>query len=82
MLSRSLERNPSASRFFLNRSFRLFPAAAASVLLLSALDDLFGFYVGFEASFAWTDTVLNVLMLKVTSTGLCGRRPLRVSPPH
>ncbi|MBR0685321.1 acyltransferase [Bradyrhizobium manausense] len=70
VLSRSLERNPSAVRFFRNRVFRLLPAAAATVLLLSALHALFGFYVGFEASFAWTNVILNALLIKSDINGV------------
>jgi len=70
VLARSLERNSSAVRFFRNRVFRLLPAAAATVLLLSALHALFGFYVGFEPSFAWTNVILNALLIKSDINGV------------
>nr|WP_276576236.1 acyltransferase [Bradyrhizobium zhengyangense] len=70
VLSRSLDRNSSAIRFFRHRAFRLLPAAAGTVLLLSTLHALFGFYVGFEASFAWTNIVLNALLIKSDINGV------------
>src|ERR1043165_724769 len=48
VLARSLERDSTPLTFFRNRVYRLLPAAAASVLLISALYWQFGFYVGFR----------------------------------
>lgn len=70
VLARSLDRHSSVVRFFRNRVFRLLPAASATVLLLSALHELFGFYVGFEASFSWTNIVLNALLIKSDINGV------------
>src|SRR5262249_44952252 len=50
-LARSFENNSDPIRFLRNRLFRLFPAAAATVALLTMLYWKFGFYVGFRASF-------------------------------
>src|SRR5262245_52351945 len=47
VLTRSLENDPNPLRFFRHRVFRLLPAAAAVVLLLTLLHYSFGFYIGY-----------------------------------
>ena len=69
VLARSLDANPDPVRYFRNRFFRLFPAAIAVVGLLAALYDLFGIYVGFEASFDPLNVVLNMLMIRSDING-------------
>jgi peptidoglycan/LPS O-acetylase OafA/YrhL len=64
VLARSLETNSDPVRFLRNRVFRLFPAAAATVALLTVLYWKFGFYVGFRASFDPVNVVLNMLMIR------------------
>src|ERR1700739_3826952 len=64
VLARSLEQNPSPVAFFRNRVFRLLPAAAATVLLFSALYWRFGFYVGYLASFSPLNVALNASMIR------------------
>jgi peptidoglycan/LPS O-acetylase OafA/YrhL len=70
VLARSLDRDASPARYFLSRLFRLLPAAAATVLLLSALHWCFGFYVGFEAPFDWANIILNALMIRSDINGV------------
>jgi exopolysaccharide production protein ExoZ len=70
VLARSLQRNPSPAAFFRNRFFRLFPAAAATVLLLAALYWLFGFWVGFRGEFDPFNVLLNALMIKSDINGV------------
>jgi exopolysaccharide production protein ExoZ len=81
VLARSLDSNPDPVRFFRHRLFRLFPAAAAAIALLSALHWQFGTYVGFEASFDPVNVILNMLMIKSDINGVmwsmtveCARR--------
>lgn len=64
VLARSLDSNSDPVRFLRNRLFRLFPAAAATVALLTVLYWKFGFYVGFRASFDPVNIVLNMLMIR------------------
>ena len=64
VLARSLDNNSDSVRFLRNRLFRLFPAAAASVALLSVLYWKFGFFVGFRASFDPANVILNMLMMR------------------
>jgi peptidoglycan/LPS O-acetylase OafA/YrhL len=64
VLARSLDGNPDPVRFLRNRLFRLLPAAAATVALLTVLYWKFGFYVGFRASFDPINVVLNMLMIR------------------
>jgi peptidoglycan/LPS O-acetylase OafA/YrhL len=64
VLARSLENNSDPVRFLRNRVFRLFPAAAATVALLTVLYWKFGFYVGFRASFDPINVILNMLMIR------------------
>jgi exopolysaccharide production protein ExoZ len=64
VLARSLENNSDPVRFLRNRLFRLFPAAAATVALLTVLYWKFGFYVGFRASFDPVNVILNMLMIR------------------
>src|SRR5215469_805262 len=47
VLARSLQKNASPLAFFRNRLFRLFPAAACTVFLLTILFYRYGFAVGF-----------------------------------
>lgn len=70
VLARSLEVDPSAFRFFRNRIFRLFPAAAGTVALLTVLYWFFGFFVGYKASFDPLDVVLNSLMIRSDINGV------------
>jgi peptidoglycan/LPS O-acetylase OafA/YrhL len=71
VLARSLDNNPSPLTFFRNRIFRLFPAAASTVLLLTVLFYRNGFYVGFPgASFDWLNVVLNALMIRSDINGV------------
>lgn len=70
VLARSLERDPAPGRFFRNRLFRLLPAAAATVLLLTVLHEHFGFYVGFEASFDWMNVLLNAILIRSDINGV------------
>ncbi|WP_426419507.1 acyltransferase family protein [Bradyrhizobium genosp. A] len=69
VLARSLDRNPNPSRFFINRLFRLLPAAASTVLLLTFLHWRFGFVVGFEASFDALNVLMNALMIRSDING-------------
>jgi peptidoglycan/LPS O-acetylase OafA/YrhL len=64
VLARALENNSDPVRFLRNRVFRLFPAAAATVALLTVLYWKLGFYVGFRASFDPINVVLNMLMIR------------------
>ncbi|QPF93789.1 acyltransferase family protein [Bradyrhizobium commune] len=70
VLARSLDRNPNPGRFFLNRLFRLLPAAAATIVLLTLLHWRFGFYVGFEGSFDALNVFLNALMIRNDINGV------------
>ena len=71
VLARSLHNNPSALAFFRNRLFRLFPAAASTVLLLTALFYCYGFYVGFPgAAYDWSNVILNALMIRSDINGV------------
>ena len=69
VLARSLERDSAPLTFFGNRVYRLLPAAAASVLLISALYWQFGFYVGFLPSFDALNIILNALMIRSDING-------------
>jgi peptidoglycan/LPS O-acetylase OafA/YrhL len=64
VLARSLENNPDSIAFFRSRILRLFPAAAATVLLLSALYWQFGFFLGYRASFDILNILLNALLIR------------------
>ncbi|MET4390675.1 exopolysaccharide production protein ExoZ [Bradyrhizobium sp. F1.4.3] len=64
VLARSLARNDDIIEFLRHRIFRLFPAAIATVLLLTALHEAFGFYHGFEPDFSPLNVILNALMIK------------------
>jgi peptidoglycan/LPS O-acetylase OafA/YrhL len=71
VLARSLDAGrQSTVRFFRNRVFRLFPAAIAVVLLLTALHYQFGFYVGYEGDFSPANVLLNMLLLKSDINGV------------
>jgi exopolysaccharide production protein ExoZ len=70
VLARSLHNNPSILAYFRNRAFRLFPPAAATVLLLTALFYRFGFFVGFRGSFDWPNVVLNALLIRSDINGV------------
>ena len=50
--------------------FRLFPAAAFVVALLSVLHWQFGFYVGYEASFDPVTVILNLLLIRSDINGV------------
>jgi peptidoglycan/LPS O-acetylase OafA/YrhL len=64
VLARSLEANSDSARYFRNRFFRLFPAGAVSVALLTALYFSIGFYTGYKPSFEPINVLLNMLMIK------------------
>jgi exopolysaccharide production protein ExoZ len=70
VLARSLHNNPSPLAYFRNRLFRLFPAAASTVLLLTALFYRYGFFVGFQGSFDWPNVILNALMIRSDINGV------------
>ncbi len=70
VLARSLENDPGLAAFLRSRIFRLLPAAAATVLLLTALHWRFGFFVGYEASFDPLNVVLNALMVRNDINGV------------
>jgi exopolysaccharide production protein ExoZ len=70
VLARSLQQNSSPAAFFRSRFFRLFPPAAATVLLLAALYWLFGFWVGFRGEFDLFNVLLNALMIKSDINGV------------
>jgi peptidoglycan/LPS O-acetylase OafA/YrhL len=70
VLARSLQNDPNPLRFFRHRVFRLFPAAAGAVLLLTFLHSAFGFYVGYLTSFDLLDVVLNALMIRSDINGV------------
>ncbi len=70
VLSRSLENNPNPLTFFRSRIFRLVPAAAATVFLLSGLYWQFGFFVGYRTSYDWTNILLNALMVRSDINGV------------
>jgi exopolysaccharide production protein ExoZ len=64
VLARSLEKNPDPSDFLRHRVFRLLPAAATVVLLLTFLYFQFGFFVGYQPRFDFTNVLLNALMIR------------------
>jgi peptidoglycan/LPS O-acetylase OafA/YrhL len=70
VLARSLQNDPNPLRFFRHRVFRLLPAAAAVVLLLTFLHYRYGFYVGYLTSFNPLDVVLNALMIRSDINGV------------
>ncbi len=70
VLARSLHNDPSPTAFFRHRVFRLLPAAAAVVLLLTFLHHRFGFYVGYLASFDALNVALNAVMIKSDINGV------------
>ena len=70
VLARSLHNNPSPSAFFRNRLFRLLPAAASTVLLLTVLFYQYGLSVGFRGSFDWPNVILNALMIRSDINGV------------
>jgi peptidoglycan/LPS O-acetylase OafA/YrhL len=69
VLARSLDANPDPVRFVRNRIFRLVPAAAAVVALLTFLHWRFGIFVGYEGNFAPANVILNMLMIKSDING-------------
>ncbi len=70
VLARSLHNSPSPRAYFRNRLFRLFPAAASTVLLLTALFYRYGFFVGLRGSFDWPNVILNALMIRSDINGI------------
>ena len=70
VLARSLHNNPSPPAYFRNRIFRLVPAAASTVLLLTILFYRYGYYVGFKGSFEWPNVILNMLMIRSDINGI------------
>jgi peptidoglycan/LPS O-acetylase OafA/YrhL len=69
VLARALERNPEPVTFLRHRAFRLFPAAIVTVLTLTALHSMFGFFVGFKPSFDWLNVVANALLIRSDING-------------
>jgi exopolysaccharide production protein ExoZ len=69
VLARSLQRDTAPLTFVRNRVFRLVPAAAASVLLLTILYWQFGFHVGFQTHFDPVNVLLNALMIRSDING-------------
>ena len=67
VLARSLANDPNPVSFLRHRLFRLFPAAAAVVLLLHFQ---FGFFVGYEARFDPLNVLLNALMIRHDINGV------------
>jgi exopolysaccharide production protein ExoZ len=63
VLARSLANDSNPVDFLWHRVFRLFPAAAAVVLLLTFLYFQFGFSVGYKAQFDTLNVILNALMI-------------------
>jgi exopolysaccharide production protein ExoZ len=70
VLARSLSNDPNPVHFLWHRLFRLVPAAAATVLLLTLLYFQFGFVVGFEARFDAFNVLLNALMIRHDINGV------------
>jgi len=70
VLAGSLNNNPDPITFLRHRLFRLFPAAAAVVGLLTTLHYRFGYYVGYEASFDPVNVALNALMIRHDINGV------------
>jgi exopolysaccharide production protein ExoZ len=70
VLARSLQNDPTPLRYFRRRVFRLLPAAAAVVLLLTLLHYCYGFYVGYLTSFDPLNVVLNALMIRSDINGV------------
>ncbi|MCP1764318.1 acyltransferase family protein [Bradyrhizobium japonicum] len=69
VLARSLENNSDPIVFFWSRVWRLLPAGAASVLLLTILYWQFGFFVGFETDFGAINVLLNAFFIKSDING-------------
>jgi peptidoglycan/LPS O-acetylase OafA/YrhL len=72
VLARSLDKAGSISfvSFARHRAFRLLPASIAVIALLTLLHESFGFYVGFEGSFAPLNVLLNMLLIKSDINGV------------
>jgi peptidoglycan/LPS O-acetylase OafA/YrhL len=70
VLARSLANDPNPVNFLRHRLFRLFPAAASVVLLLTLLYYQFGFFVGYEARFDPLNVLLNALMIRHDINGV------------
>lgn len=69
VLSKALDRNRVISTFLRHRAFRLLPAAALTVLLMSALYWQFGFYTGYLPSYDPVNILLNALLLRSDING-------------
>lgn len=72
VLARSLDKADPISfvSFARHRAFRLLPASIAVIGLLTFLHERFGFYVGFEGSFAPLNVLLNMLLVKSDINGV------------
>jgi peptidoglycan/LPS O-acetylase OafA/YrhL len=70
VLARSLEKNPNPFDFLRHRVFRLVPAAAAVVLLLTFLYLQFGFFVGYQPRYDLINVFLNALMIRHDINGV------------
>lgn len=70
VLARSLEKNANPFDFFRHRVFRLVPAAAAVVLLLTFLYLQFGFFVGYQPRYDVINVFLNALMIRHDINGV------------
>jgi exopolysaccharide production protein ExoZ len=70
VLARSLEKNANPFDFFRHRVFRLVPAAAAVVLLLTFLYLQFGFFIGYQPRYEVINVFLNALMIRHDINGV------------
>jgi exopolysaccharide production protein ExoZ len=70
VLARSLEKNQNPFDFLRHRVFRLVPAAAAVVFLLTFLYLQFGFFVGYLPRYDFVNVVLNALMIRHDINGV------------
>jgi len=70
VLARSLDKNSNPFDFLRHRVFRLVPAAAAVVVLLTFLYLQFGFFVGFQPRYDVINVILNALMIRNDINGV------------
>jgi peptidoglycan/LPS O-acetylase OafA/YrhL len=70
LLGRSLDHNADVLRFLRHRAFRLFPAAIATVALLTFLYRQFDFYPGFMPNIEPLNLVLNAFLIRSDINGV------------